>query len=104
MTVDAELSRAVTVYVTTRPRGFPHKDASALAGAFGREPAAALQARVDILIGEMFAATPPWAGKTGPMEEGHIYLAVISSMGEQHPELSPEAVAALALYYTYCNR
>ena len=104
VTVDAELSRAVTVYVTTRPYGYPRPDASALAAAFGSESAAALRARVDVLIGEMFAATPPWAERNGPMEDVEIYDAVVSSVGERHPELSPEAVAALANYYTFCNR
>ena len=104
VTVDAELGRAVTVYVTTRPYGFPHKDAAALAVEFGQEAAAALKERVDALIGEMFRATPPWLEVSGPMELEDIYRAVMSSTGERHPELSPEAVAALASYFVYCNR
>jgi hypothetical protein len=104
VTVDAGLSRAVTVYVTTRPYGYPHRDAAALAAEFGQDGAATLKARADALIGEMFAATPPWLEVSGPMELEDIYRAVTSSIGERHPELSPEAVAALANYYAYCNR
>jgi hypothetical protein len=104
--VDVELSRAVTVYVTTRPHGFPHQDAAAPAAEFGAESAAALKVRVDALIGEMFAATPPWleTGEPVMLEDSDIYRAVMSTVGLRHPELSPEAVAALANYYTYCNR
>ena len=104
VTVDAEFSRAVTVYVTTRPHGFPHQDAAALAAEFGQEAAAALKARADALIGEMFAATAPWLEVSGPMELGDIQRAVMSSTGGRHPELSSDAVAALANYYAYCNR
>lgn len=103
MTVDGELSRAVAVYVTTRPHGFPHQDPEALAEAFGPE-AEDLKRRIDGLIGEMFTAPPPWLGRSEPMQLDELFRVVGASVGERHPELSPEAVTALANYYTYCNR
>lgn len=38
------------------------------------------------------------------MEFDEFYDVVLSSLQQRHPELSPEAAAALAIYYSYCNR
>jgi hypothetical protein len=92
------------VYVTTRPHGFPHRDEAALAATFGAEAAAILKSRVDALLGELFGMPPPWLGRTEPMELIDLFRAAEAAVETQHPELDPEAVAALANYYTYCNK
>ncbi|MEU6366612.1 hypothetical protein ABZ876_12950 [Streptomyces sp. NPDC046931] len=97
MSVDDLLSRAVGVFVTREPHGFPHLDPDSLEREFG-EAAAELQPRLEALVTEMmglgFQGEDLVAGTR----------AAETIMSERHPELGTEAIAALGFYCSYCWR
>ncbi|MFD5818871.1 hypothetical protein ACFV06_01530 [Streptomyces sp. NPDC059618] len=95
MAIDDVLSRAVGVFLTREPHGFPHEDPDGLEREFGAA-AAELRPRLDALVAEMMAL--PFQGDdlaTGTR-------AAEAIMNERHPELDPDAVTALGRYYGYC--
>ena len=97
MSVDDLLGRAVGVFVTRQPHGFPHLDPHSLEREFG-EAAAELRPRLEALVTEMVALR--FQGED--LVAGTRAAEMI--MSERHPELGPEAVAALGFYYSYCWR
>ena len=94
--VDDDLTRAVLVFVTRAPHGYPHLDPAALQAEFGDD--AELRAKVEALAAEMMSL--PFQGED--LLAG--MRAAASLMGERHPELGSAAIAELGYYYAYCWR
>ncbi|NMO32763.1 hypothetical protein HG826_04005 [Streptomyces sp. GMY01] len=97
MTVDDLLSRALRVFVTREPHGFPHLDPDRLEREFG-DVVAELRPRLEALVTEMVAL--PFQGED--LVAGTRAAEAI--MSARHPELGPDAVATLGFYYSYCWR
>ncbi|MBM9504149.1 hypothetical protein [Actinacidiphila acididurans] len=96
MSVDDRLTRAMGMFVTHEPHGFPHLDPDCLEREFGTV-AAELRPQLEALVTEMMAL--PFQGEdlaTGTR-------TAEATMSERHPELGPEAIAALGSYYSYCH-
>ncbi|GAA5041416.1 hypothetical protein [Streptomyces similanensis] len=97
MGVDDSLSQAVGVFVTRRPHGFLHLDPDGLERAFGAA-AVGLRPLLEAMVSEMMAL--PFQGDD--LVAGT--RAAEAVMSERHPELRPEAIAALGFYYSYTWR
>lgn len=95
--VDDNLTRALAVYVTREPHGFPHLDPAALEAEYG-DAAADLRPRLDALVGEMMGMPMPGADLWDGTREAE------AAMSERHPELGSEAIAALGFYFSYSWR
>lgn len=98
MAIDDELSRAVVVFVTREPYGFPHLDPAALVAEYGDEAAGELRPRLEALVGEMMGLPMPGADLAAGTR------AAEGGMRERHPELGAEAIAALGYYFSYSWR
>ena len=97
VSVDDYLTRALVVFVTCKPHGFPHLDPEALKAEYG-DAAAELRPRLDALVGEMMGMPMPGA------DLGAGTRAAEAIMRARHPELGPEAIAALGFYFSYSWR
>ncbi|MEW2130384.1 hypothetical protein [Streptomyces sp. NPDC005435] len=97
MPVDDLLSRAVTAFVTREPYGFPRLDSGRLEQELG-DSAGELRPRVEALVAEMMAL--PFQGE----DLGEGTRAAEGVMRARHPELGPDAVAALGYSYGYSWR
>lgn len=97
MPVDDTLTRAVVVYVTRVPYGFPHLDPAALEAEYG-SAAAEFRPRLDALVGEMMGMPMPGEDLSAGTR------AAEAIMSERHPELGSEAIAALGFYFSYSWR
>ncbi|MEU6285296.1 hypothetical protein [Streptomyces sp. NPDC047028] len=97
MSVDDLLSRAVRLFVTREPLGFPHLDPERLEQEFG-DVVAELRPKLEALLTEMLAL--PFQGE----DLVAATRAAEATMSARHPELGPDAVAALGFYYGYCWR
>ena len=95
--VDDLLSQAVGVFVTRQPHGFPHLDPDGLEREFGGA-AVGLRPLLEAMVSEMMAL--PFQGDD--LMAGTRAAEAI--MSEWHPELRPEAIAALGFYYSYAWR
>ncbi|MFB7337198.1 hypothetical protein FNH09_18350 [Streptomyces adustus] len=95
MPVDDLLSQAVRVFVTREPHGFPHLDPNSLEREFG-SAAAELRPRLEVLVTEVMALPSPGEDLVAGTRTAEAI------MSERHPELGPEAIAALGSYYSYC--
>ncbi|MEU9398618.1 hypothetical protein [Streptomyces sp. NPDC048242] len=97
MSVDDLLSRAVGVFVTREPYGFPRLDPDSLEREFG-VAAAELRPRLEALVAEMMALS----------FQGDDLMAGTRAaealMRARHPELGPQAISALGSYYGYSWR
>jgi len=96
--IDDNLTRAVVVFVTREPYGFPHLDPAALGAEYGDEAGAGLRPRLEALVGEMMALPMPGADLVAGTR------AAEAVMRERHPELGSEAIAALGYYFSYSWR
>jgi hypothetical protein len=97
VSVDDLLSRALRLFVTREPHGFPHLDPDRLEQEFGGA-AAELRPKLEALVTEMLAL--PFQGE----DLMAATRAAEAAMSARHPELGPDAVAALGFYYGYCWR
>ncbi|MFC1408623.1 hypothetical protein ACEZCY_04920 [Streptacidiphilus sp. N1-12] len=94
MSVDDLLSRAVVVFVTREPYGYPHLDPEGLEREFG-DAAGELRPRLEALAAEMMAL---------PFVDSDLWVGTRAAeviMSSRHPELGPDAIAALGFYYSY---
>jgi len=94
---DSTLSMAVLVYLGVGISAFPTRLPDTLAQYVGSVRAEALQGRVEALRKETVLAPSEWM--TGDLGEiGRVYEA---RMRKAHPELSEDAIKALAWDFTY---
>lgn len=97
MLIDEALSRALAAFISREPHGYPHLDPAALEAECGAA-SDGLRPQVDALVAEMMAL--PFQGSD---LAGGTRVAE-SIMAGRHPELGPDAIAALGFYYSYSWR
>ncbi|WP_328557911.1 hypothetical protein [Streptomyces sp. NBC_00358] len=97
MSVDDLLSRAVRVFVTREPHGFPRPDPGGLEEEFG-DAAAGLRPRLEALVTEMMELPLQGEDLVAGTRAAEVTVSV------RHPELDPDAMAALGFYHSYCWR
>lgn len=100
MTADDELSAAVIAYLQRGRAASPRADAPAAAAVARERDPAALVSAVDALVEESVAVPVEWSTLT----LGEAGRAVAAEMGKRHPELSTEALDALAWNFTFVWR
>ena len=79
---------------------FPTRLADAVSEYFGVDRAGGLIGKVDALIAEASIAPSDW----GSMTLVDATMQVRIRVGLEHPELSPDAVEALAWHFSYANK
>jgi putative intracellular protease/amidase len=97
---DRELGDAVVLYLMWGRSSFPRHDPAAVMARFGNKKGGELIARVDALIGELFAVEVAWSEHT--LVSG-TDLAT-SRIRESHPELNEEAIKALGWEFSFAWR
>jgi hypothetical protein len=95
--VDEELSRAVMVYLRGNGIGRPPE---AVARELGAEAAKRVEPRLKQLAREAVYWPVDWQKHN----DVSAMRAVEHEIAEEHPELNADAVRALALYFSFCNR
>lgn len=97
MSAASDLDRALVLYAT-HPYGVPNRTRAALEAAFEPGQIAELVPRIDALVYEIFAIPIDWA----QVQTGAVAArAVRAEFQRRHPEISDEAAAALADYWSF---
>jgi hypothetical protein len=97
---DSTLSMAVQLYVGVGVSSFPTRLPSALEAYFGSERAARLRELVEQLLSEAWLDWQDW----GTSDLVQATQRVAERVGDDHPELSPDAVRALAWNFSYQSK
>ena len=98
--VDEQLSRAVVAYLLGGRYVRPGESPDAVAAALGAEAAEHLVPRLRELAREAACWPVNWQGN----DDVSAMRVVEREIAGAHPELSAEAVRALSLYFSFCNR
>lgn len=98
--VDEQLSRAMVAYLLGGRHVRPGESPEAVVEALGAEAAEHLVPRLRELAREAVAWPVNWQGN----DEASAMRVVEREISEAHPELNAEAVRALSLYFSFCNR
>jgi hypothetical protein len=99
--VDEQLSRAVVAYLLGGRHVRPGESPEAVVDALGAEAAAEhLAPRLRELAREAVSWPVDWQGS----DEVSAMRVVEREIAGAHPELDAEAVRALSLYFSFCNR
>jgi hypothetical protein len=93
-----ELSRAVVAYIGRGEEKFPRARAEKLVELFGKD-APELESDVRALIRDMDGSVG-----TSSADPGEAFRAVKADYAARHPELTDDAVAALAWKWSWDNR
>src|ERR1700721_2291004 len=98
--VDEQLSRAVVAYLLGGRYVRPRETPDAVADALGAEAAEHLVPQLRELAREAACWPVNW------QEDDDVSAMRVAERGiaGAHPELSAEAVRALSLYFSFCNR
>lgn len=97
---DQTLSMAVLLYLGVGVSSFPTRLPSSLVQYFGPEHAAGLRERVDQLLKKTWVDPEDWG--TRDLAEASRRVATMMELAD--PELSPDAVQALAWNFSYQSR
>jgi hypothetical protein len=97
--VDAELSQAVVAYIRGAGLPYPHADLDAVVRVLGADAAARLRPHLDQLIDEAVCWPVDWSRH----DLGSASRLMCDGMAGRHPELSGEAIAALAWEFGYSH-
>jgi len=92
-----DVNKAIIVFLAHHRASWPQQDEASLVRDLGAERAPALRAQVDALRGEMGAIEIDWT--THSLASGGAFAR--AEMRRRHPELSDEALDALAWEVTY---
>jgi hypothetical protein len=92
---------SVLVYLGVGISSHPTRLPDALAEYVGSDRAPSLQKRVDALLREAWLDPSEWVGK---MDLAAATEEVSASVRRSHPELSDDAVRALAWNFAYASR
>ena len=97
---NSALSVAIQLYVGIGVSACPTRLPSALEAYFGSERAARLREQAEQLLSEAWLDVQDW----GTSDLVEATQRVADRIGHNHPELSPDAVRALAWNFSYSNR
>jgi hypothetical protein len=97
---DDDVSEAVVMVIGFGRRSSPTRDYAVLARAFGEARARGLAGQVQVLLGEVDSMQVDWQ-KHDLASAGD---EVVRLMGSRHPELTKEALKALAWTFTFSMR
>ncbi|MFI0901577.1 hypothetical protein [Streptomyces sp. NPDC020983] len=97
--MDEELSRAVALFHSGTPGGRYHQ-ADAVVDAFGPGAAQSLISRINAIVSQAW----DFGNQYDRLGLGQAAQSVQTDLQQAHPELSDEAVKAIALYWSFCNR
>jgi hypothetical protein len=95
--VDPLKSRAVLLYLSVGRSSYPKHEPEALSTAFDETESAQMGRYVSNLLKEMYAIPLDWHEHT--LQSATAFIE--AEMGRRHPELSPEAIAALGWDFSF---
>ncbi|MGW5354706.1 hypothetical protein ACWERV_29855 [Streptomyces sp. NPDC004031] len=98
--MDEQLSRALRLYYAEGLYPTRYRDAAALSETFGEPAVADLLRRIDHVAAEAFDL----GRRYDRLALRPAMRAVTADLRRAHPELSEQALAAVGLYWGYCNR
>lgn len=100
--VDAELSRAVVVYLRGSGLAWPHQSPEAVVSEFGTEAAERLMPRLRQLANAAVYWPVDWQQHDDDLASAT--RVVEREISAAHPELDQNAVSALGWQFSYCNK
>jgi hypothetical protein len=100
--VDAELSRAVVVYIRGSGLAWPHQSPEAVERELGAEAAERLMPRLRQLANEAVSWPVDWRNHVNDL--GSATRVVEDEISAAHPDLDQDAISALGWQFSFCNR